>query len=334
MSNENLKQKFSLRILENYESFLKDWLSQEPEELVSYAEEIAATKLLSKSVVEVVSAEDMEFLMQFENPLEVIRDGWMNYKQADITDELQYVLSYAKSNPSMWDDYAKVTAASSEPLSVCEFLEGHPGETFDMMTPGGYVYLTPEKAQHLLAGGTVMGNPGCPGFDMRIIAEELLDQVVCSANFSEGEWHILSNYVPELEQSASGMEVLKDKRGEGYIDVVVLVLCAMLVIALAVKVFPVYIAKQTVDTFATELIREAEIAGQVGSETSRREQYLREKTGLNPTVTWSTRGRIQLNEEVSVTVTYQTNIGLFANFGSFPITLRADAAGRSEVYWK
>lgn len=128
--------------------------------------------------------------------------------------------------------------------------------------------------------------------------------------------------------------ILKDKRGEGYIDVVILVLCAMLVIALAVRVFPVYIAKQQIDTFASELMREAEITGRVGVETSRREQFLQEKTGLNPTVTWSTNGRIQLNEEVTVTVTYQTDIGLFAGFGSFPITLRADAAGKSEVYWK
>lgn len=130
------------------------------------------------------------------------------------------------------------------------------------------------------------------------------------------------------------LKILKSRCGEGYIDVVVLVLCAMLVIALAVKVFPVYIAKQQLDTFATELIREAEIAGQVGSETDRREQMLREKTGLIPTVSWSKTGRIQLNEEIKVTVTYQTNIGLFGGFGSFPITLRADGAGRSEVYWK
>jgi hypothetical protein len=129
-------------------------------------------------------------------------------------------------------------------------------------------------------------------------------------------------------------QILKNKRGEGYIDVAVLVLCAMLVIALAVRVFPVYIAKQQIDTFASELIREAEIAGRVGTETSRREQFLQEKTGLNPTVTWSTNGKIQLNEEVTVTVTYQTDIGLFAGLGSFPITLRADAAGKSEVYWK
>mgnify|MGYP000199097512 CR=1 FL=1 len=56
-------------------------------------------------------------------------------------------------------------------------------------------------------------------------------------------------------------KLLRNKRGEGYLDVAVLVLCAMLVIALAVKVFPVYIQKQQLDTFATELIREAEIAG-------------------------------------------------------------------------
>ena len=128
--------------------------------------------------------------------------------------------------------------------------------------------------------------------------------------------------------------ILKSRRAEGYIDVCVLVLCAMLVIALAVRVFPVYIQKQQVDTFAVELIREAELAGRVGSETSRREQALREKTGLQPLVSWSKTGKIQLNEEVTVTVTYQTNIGLFSGFGSFPITLRSDATGKSEVYWK
>ena len=52
--------------------------------------------------------------------------------------------------------------------------------------------------------------------------------------------------------------VLRSRRGEGYIDVCVLVICAMLVIALAVKIMPVYIAKQQLDTFATELVREAD----------------------------------------------------------------------------
>lgn len=42
----------------------------------------------------------------------------------------------------------------------------------------------------------------------------------------------------------------KKRSGEGYIDTCVLILCAMLVIALAVKVLPVYVAKQQLDTFA------------------------------------------------------------------------------------
>lgn len=129
-------------------------------------------------------------------------------------------------------------------------------------------------------------------------------------------------------------KVIKNNRGEGYLDVAVLVLCAMLVIAITVRVLPAYIIKQQVDTFATELVREAEIVGRVGTETTQMELLLCEKIGITPTVDWSKSGRIQLNEEIGVTVTYHMNIGLFGGFASFPITLRAEAAGKGEVYWK
>ncbi len=128
--------------------------------------------------------------------------------------------------------------------------------------------------------------------------------------------------------------ILKDKRAEGYVDVIVLVLCAVMVLALALRVLPVFVEKQQLDTFATELVREAEVSGRVGSETTRRAAILREKTGIDPTISWSTSGRIQLNEEVTVTLTVRTDIGLFGDFGSFPVTLRAQASGKSEVYWK
>ena len=128
--------------------------------------------------------------------------------------------------------------------------------------------------------------------------------------------------------------ILKDKRAEVYVDVIVLVLCAIMVLALALRVLPVFVEKQQLDTFATELVREAEVSGRVGSETTRRAAILREKTGIDPSISWTTSGRIQLNEEVTVTLTVRTNIGLFGDFGSFPITLRAQASGKSEVYWK
>lgn len=128
--------------------------------------------------------------------------------------------------------------------------------------------------------------------------------------------------------------LLKERRGEGYIDVVVLVLCAVFVLALAMRILPVFIQKQQLDYYASELVREAEVTGRVGEETSRRAAVLTEKTGLTPDITWSTQGQIQLNSDVMVTLTMETNIGLFGDIGSFPVTLRAQAAGKSEVYWK
>jgi len=124
------------------------------------------------------------------------------------------------------------------------------------------------------------------------------------------------------------------KRGEGYIDVVVLVLAAIMVLALTVRVVPVFIAKIQLDNFADELIREAEVSGRVGTETNERYERLAEKTGIRPTVVWSTTGNIQLNREVTVTLTLEKNIGLFGDFGSFPITLKSEATGKSEVYWR
>ena len=85
----------------------------------------------------------------------------------------------------------------------------------------------------------------------------------------------------------------KRHSGEGYIDVCVLVVCAMLVLALVVRVLPVFVAKQQLDTYAVELVREAEISGRVGTETSRRAAALTDSTGLDPNIRWSKTGRIQ-----------------------------------------
>ncbi|MCM1062658.1 MAG: DUF4320 family protein [Eubacterium sp.] len=128
-------------------------------------------------------------------------------------------------------------------------------------------------------------------------------------------------------------KLLKSKRGEGYFDIVIVVLVVVMVIALIMAVAPVVSAKIQLDNYADELVREAEIAGRVGSETTARAQVLSERTGLKPTIQWSRTGNIQLNQEFTVTLTYKMNIG-FGEFGSFPITLTAKASGKSEVYWK
>lgn len=99
--------------------------------------------------------------------------------------------------------------------------------------------------------------------------------------------------------------ILRSRRGEGYIDVAIGILCLMLVVALAVSFFPVFTTKQQLDLFAAEIVREAEIAG--GTNVSSRISTMRQQTGLNPQIEWDcdyfSGSRVQLNGDISVTLT-------------------------------
>ncbi len=98
------------------------------------------------------------------------------------------------------------------------------------------------------------------------------------------------------------------------------------------KLFPIFITKIQLDNFADELVREAEISGRVGSETSGRQRAGGKDCGIHPEVYWSQSGSIQLNEEVTVTLVLHEDLGLFGRFGSFPVTIRQGHPEKSEVY--
>lgn len=128
-------------------------------------------------------------------------------------------------------------------------------------------------------------------------------------------------------------KLLRSKRGKGYIDVCIIVLVVIMMLALFTAAAPVMTAKMQLDNSADELVREAEISGRIGAETTARARVLSEKTGLSPKIEWSRNGKIPLNQEFTVTLTVTLDIG-FGGFGSFPVTLTSKASGKSEVYWK
>jgi hypothetical protein len=129
------------------------------------------------------------------------------------------------------------------------------------------------------------------------------------------------------------LNILKNKKGEGYIDSVIVVFVVILIIALATSVLPVFIKKAKLDTFADEVVRYAEIEGRIGTKTNNKINQMVSETGLDPNINWSTSGKIQLNNEFSLVLTLETDIGFFS-FESFPIILTSKATGRSEVFWK
>ncbi|WP_312643316.1 hypothetical protein [Hydrogenoanaerobacterium sp.] len=87
-------------------------------------------------------------------------------------------------------------------MIVQEMLIKYPQASFDMMTPGGFVFLTPEAAKELLSGKSVTGHPGVSDSARMVTADELLNQEVISSNYSDNVWHILSDF-PQMEQESS-----------------------------------------------------------------------------------------------------------------------------------
>ena len=114
----------------------------------------------------------------------------------------------------------------------------------------------------------------------------------------------------------------------------------MMCLACFMSVTPVFITKFSLDNYANELIREAEISGIIGTETTDRLERLNDLKGLYPIVSWKVKGtdvssssnkKINLGEEVSVTVSKEISVSFF---GEWEFTLKSTATGLSEVYWK
>lgn len=210
MKKKDIEKELSEKLEANYISFMKEWLKLEPLQLIEKAEEIAATKLVYEELKDGgYDVEHLEYLLRFKNPLEVVRDKWMEENGSEMVhdEDMGHVL-WSIADKQNYELAAGVEPDQNKdhPVTVRAFIEKHPGTVIDMMTPGGYVYLIPEKAQLLFFGQGVKGHPGSPEYAMEIPAEELLDQEVLESNFVDGAGHLLSDYKHEMEQEPSPLE--------------------------------------------------------------------------------------------------------------------------------
>ena len=135
-------------------------------------------------------------------------------------------------------------------------------------------------------------------------------------------------------------KLLKNTRAEGYIDTVVCVMAAMMVIVLALNVFSFLTMKQNMDYFAKEMIDTATIYGTTNGQVYVRYQELCAELGFRPTVSFagtdyynSSTGKVQLGDTIMISLTYRTyvqGLGVFR----IPVTLVAKHSGLSQKYWK
>ena len=135
------------------------------------------------------------------------------------------------------------------------------------------------------------------------------------------------------------LHIIKGNRGEGYIDVVISVLVAMMLIVLILNVFSFMTLKQDMDYFAKEMITCAAANGTTTGRVNTRYYELVAETNIAPAVTWNTtyfnasQRTVQLGDTIQVTLTLSSRVrGL--GVISIPITLTAKHSGISQKYYK
>jgi hypothetical protein len=135
------------------------------------------------------------------------------------------------------------------------------------------------------------------------------------------------------------MKSFKNKRGEGYIDICVMIISFISCLVIALNIFSFITLKVEMDTIAEELIESATYEGEFGDEFENRTETMKDvyyefetEYGADE---WfnTTLERVQLGDEMWVTISKETYVKGLGAF-KIPVTVKVTRSGISEKYWK
>lgn len=134
-------------------------------------------------------------------------------------------------------------------------------------------------------------------------------------------------------------KLIKSKKGEGYIDVVIGIFAMMMVLVVVLNIFQFMTLKQDLDEISGQLIETATFNGSFDSEFDERVESLQNQffdfevdTDAESYFN-ATYERVQLGDQMDVFVSVQTyvqGLGMFR----IPVTVTSHRSGISEKYWK
>lgn len=106
MNEKDLRQQLREKLDAGYNAFLREWLGLEPAELIERAEEITAARLVRKELKNGgYNADHLEYLLRFQNPLEVVRDQWLKGRGSALDEAMEHVLWQLADTKDAEQDY-------------------------------------------------------------------------------------------------------------------------------------------------------------------------------------------------------------------------------------
>jgi len=179
--------------------------------LIQAADEISAMMTCHSELMafgENLSRKKMIFLLQQEKPLELLSEAWMEHQTVDVGETFQSLLTglYDETRQTQVRDMVYAI----QPKTIEELLTSYPDDYFQLMTPCGFVDLTPSETEKLLHGEATMAHPGVSGCQMPVEAQELLEMEVLSLKRDEhGCWYALTDHPQQkMEQAPQEPQML------------------------------------------------------------------------------------------------------------------------------
>ncbi len=133
------------------------------------------------------------------------------------------------------------------------------------------------------------------------------------------------------------MKILKNRRGEGYIDVAITVMIIAFLLIFLLSIVSLVATSQRMKSVADQIAEYAAVNGRTDIDSFVEEQQ--DKLGMDFTCsfagseTWNGTRKVQLGDKICCAVSFDVR---FVGFGtSFHVmTITADAMTLSRVYWK
>lgn len=93
MTEKEIRKKLQDRLEANYQAYIRQLQSRPAPDLIEQATEIAAAKLVYDELRDCdFPVENLEYLLRFENPLEVVHDQWLEEQNNVRDEEMSHVL--------------------------------------------------------------------------------------------------------------------------------------------------------------------------------------------------------------------------------------------------
>ena len=135
------------------------------------------------------------------------------------------------------------------------------------------------------------------------------------------------------------MKKIFNRKGEGYIDICIGVVCFCMILVVAINLFGFVTTRIELDEIADNLLEAATESGAFSTEynemvSAMQEDYYNFSATVGADTYYnSTYHRVQLGEKMWVTVSYTTYVKGLGVF-QIPVTVTVKKTGLSEKYWK